>query len=40
MQIGGYILVVRVFTRTAGRRIIVSRVDAGEQLAFNPYRER
>lgn len=37
---GGYVLVVRVFTREAGRRTIVNRVRAGEPLAFNPYRER
>ena len=36
----GYRLVVRVFTRDVGRRAIINRVANGEQLAYNPRKER
>lgn len=37
---GGYVLVIRVYSREIGRQAIVNRVRNGQALAYNPRRER
>lgn len=35
----GYVLVVRVWPRSTGRREIIARVERGERLTYNAFRE-
>jgi hypothetical protein len=37
---GAYVLGVAVYLRAAARSEIIGRVQRGEKLAFNPYKER